>query len=403
MISESFRGTKVAFLHPRLEGGGSERVSLTTARKFSSWGIHSTFIATEHNPQEFNIPRDVDASIHLLTYPHGFSNQDNIQDLADFIVKEQIQIVFTCYIESWVVQGIIPQLKGRCRWVYWCHSVPFWEILHEQESFRNRAKYSLKMWVKWHLLGMKRRYYAQSFYDSINAEYRRNIDLYDRFISLSPRDKETISQVLNLQQDKSDKLISMTNTLDIASSPHLEKSKVIVWVGRLDLTVKRFDRMLKIWSLVQRSLPDWTLKFYGASHDHHLFTMFVKKYKLERVEYAGYSQDIAQIYNEASVLCHTSTFEGFGMICAEAQNNGVVPIMFDAYPASKDIVLGAGYQAGVLVPAFDLEAYAQELVRLCLDDKLLHDLQQNCLQKRYDYAPDINDGRWEHLLKSLLA
>lgn len=169
------------------------------------------------------------------------------------------------------------------------------------------------------------------------------------------------------------------------------------------MIVKRFDRMLKIWSLAEKELPGWTLKFYGASYSHHIFERLVKKYGLTQAVYEGYSQDLKKIYDNASILCHTSTFEGFGMILAEAQNNGVVPMTFDNCPAPRAIIRGAGYDAGVLVKSFDIESYAKELVSLCNDEARLKAMQQNCLKKRYDYAPDINDEKWMALFEELLS
>lgn len=403
MIEQPLKGLKVAFLHPRLEGGGSERVSLTTAQRFAQWGIHSTFIGGEHTPKEFTIPEGLNASIYVLPNYGGFYNSDNRDRLTEYIKNEGIQVVFTCYLESGFVSDIITHLKGRCKWVYWLHSLAFWEIIYDKESFRNRAKYSLKMWIKWHLLGKKRYYHSEAFKESVYSEYRRNIELYDKFITLSERDIKTISTQLQLREQEQKKFLQLTNTIKVEEDVQLHKDKTIVWVGRLDLIVKRFDRMLKIWSLSEKELPGWTLKFYGASYSHHIFEQLVKKYGLKQVVYEGYSQDLKVIYDNASILCHTSTFEGFGMILAEAQNNGVVPMTFDNCPAPREIIRGAGYDAGVLVKSYDIESYAKELVSLCNDEARLKAMQQNCLKKRYDYAPDINDEKWMALFEELLS
>lgn len=61
-----YTGLKVAFLHPRLEGGGAERVSLTTAELFASWGIKSYFIGAIHNQEQFILPKSIGASIYCL-------------------------------------------------------------------------------------------------------------------------------------------------------------------------------------------------------------------------------------------------------------------------------------------------------------------------------------------------
>ena len=89
MTEQPLKGIKVAFLHPRLEGGGSERVSLTTAKRFAQWGIHTTFIATQHFAQEFSISEDLDASIYILPKTGGFANSENKQELIDYIRREQ--------------------------------------------------------------------------------------------------------------------------------------------------------------------------------------------------------------------------------------------------------------------------------------------------------------------------
>lgn len=403
MIEQSLKDLKVAFLHPRLEGGGSERVSLTTAQRFAQWGIHSTFIGGEHAPKEFTIPEGLNASIYVLPNYGGFYNSDNRDRLTEYIKNEGIQIVFTCYLESGFVSDIITHLKGRCKWVYWLHSQAFWEIVHDKESFRNRAKYSLKMWIKWHLLGKKKYYHSDAFKESVYSEYRRNIELYDKFITLSERDIKTISTQLQLRDQEQKKFLQLTNTIKIEEDVQLHKDKTIVWVGRLDLIVKRFDRMLKIWSLAEKELPGWTLKFYGASDSHYIFEKMVKRYGLKQAVYAGYSQDLKQMYNQASVLCSTSTFEGFPMVLLEAQNNGVIPMSFDSYPTAETIIRGDGFDAGVLVKSFDIESYAKELVSLCNDEARLKAMQQNCSKKRYDYAPDINDEKWMTLFEELLS
>ena len=161
--------------------------------------------------------------------------------------------------------------------------------------------------------------------------------------------------------------------------------------------------MLKIWSLAENELPGWTLKFYGASYNHYMVEKMVKRYGLKQAVYAGYSQDLKQMYNQASVLCSTSTFEGFPMVLLEAQNNGVIPMSFDSYPTAEKIIRGDKFDAGVLVKSFDIESYAKELVSLCNDEARLKAMQQNCLKKRYDYAPDINDEKWMALFEELLS
>lgn len=43
-------------------------------------------------------------------------------------------------------------------------------------------------------------------------------------------------------------------------------------------------------------------------------------------------------YKKASIFCHTSLSESFGLVLAEAVNWGCVPITFDDFPACQDII-----------------------------------------------------------------
>lgn len=55
----------------------------------------------------------------------------------------------------------------------------------------------------------------------------------------------------------------------------------------------------------------------------------IKKQNIKQVTLCGYTSDPQEVYKDASILCLTSSFEGWGLVLAEAHNNGVVPIAFE--------------------------------------------------------------------------
>ena len=82
---------------------------------------------------------------------------------------------------------------------------------------------------------------------------------------------------------------------------------------------------------------------------------------LEHIEFCGYSENPEVHYATASILCLTSSHEGWGMVLAEAMASGVVPMAFDCSLGVREL-LGSG--RGVLVRPFDEEEYARQLSAL---------------------------------------
>lgn len=394
-----YEGLRVAFLHPRLEGGGSERVSLTTARRLAQWGIRSYFIATKHNSREFVVPEGLEATIHCLPNTSSFCAPDNKEALRSYLEQEHIAVAFVCYLDG---SFFSDRLRGsRCRFVYWCHANPFWEYLYDVERGQMQARYSLKRWIQWYLLGGRRSTSSREYRKAVLDRYRRDIDVFDRYIVLCPEYAHEISETLSLSPEARAKLLPMINTIDIVPNPPLEKKREIAFVSRIDLVQKRFDRMLLVWREVMNRLPDWTLKIYGSGHDEWIMHKIIKQLKLKRVEYCGYTTDLRQIYDNSSVVCLTSTFEGWPMVLAEAQSHGCLPVTFDSYEAASSIV-GMHGEYGILVPSFDTKRYADELVAICSDEVRRAQLQSACLEKRLSYAEEVNDERWHQLFEELL-
>ena len=89
----------------------------------------------------------------------------------------------------------------------------------------------------------------------------------------------------------------------------------------------------------------------------------------DRVEIAGYVDDLPRHYRRASALLMTSRCEGFGLPALEAMACGTPVVGFDN--SSLPEVIGQG---GLLVPDGDTEAMAQVAQRLLADAQLRAEL-----------------------------
>ena len=109
----------------------------------------------------------------------------------------------------------------------------------------------------------------------------------------------------------------------------------------------------------------------------------------------------SDLYDDASILCLTSTFEGWPLCLTEAQANGVVPIAFDCSAGVHHILAPSGTN-GFLIPCFDIQKYADTLLHLMNDESLLAEMQQQVLTKSKEYASEIVGEKWKNLFDKLL-
>ena len=105
-------------------------------------------------------------------------------------------------------------------------------------------------------------------------------------------------------------------------------------------------------------------------------------------------------YEEASVICLTSTFEGWPLCLTEAQANGVIPVAFDSCAGIHHIVAPSGVN-GILVPPFSRRAFANVLLRLLNSPEQLDAMRKNVVIKAKEYSPRLIGQKWMDLFESL--
>ena len=176
-----------------------------------------------------------------------------------------------------------------------------------------------------------------------------------------------------------------------------QKKKELLFVGRLKFADKRPDYLLRIWARLETRFPEWSLRFVGSGADEPRLKKLAEKLGLERVRFEGFRKP-QPYYREASIFCMTSAYEGFPNVLVEAASFGCVPVAFESFAAALDIISDG--ENGYLVPAFDLDAYAETLARLMSDDALRERLAKNALaQIPEKFSPEKIGAQWEALLQ----
>ena len=92
----------------------------------------------------------------------------------------------------------------------------------------------------------------------------------------------------------------------------------------------------------------------------------------------------------------TSDTEGFGMVLIEAMYYGVPCVSFDCPISPKEIIA----DAGVTVPCFDEVAYANNVVELLKNKKLLNEFQHKSIERAKDFYIDKVIDMWIKMFNS---
>ena len=178
------------------------------------------------------------------------------------------------------------------------------------------------------------------------------------------------------------------------------KKRELLFVGRMETRVKQPHLLLEIWKKLQARFPQWSLRMVGGGYEEAEIRALAQTLGLERVSFEGF-QNPEKFYRDASIFCMTSAYEGFGMVLVEAASCGCVPVAFDSFASVRDIV--SDDENGALVPAFDLDAYAETLARLMSDDSERARLAKNACTDAEKFSPAKIGDLWEKLFLEIAS
>lgn len=366
--------------------GGTEILAYNLLHELNRKGLEckllSRWVYTGDDPDVISLPADKAARYcNLVNSPidklcgHKFSDayiKKEIEKIAvegrfDWIVNHtydlcaailQIEGVKTAQIFNWSIPGYEKVLSGN---IAAKGAIRSFIPLIAFKLLRNRWHRSLAEFTKLVMLTDAAHQEIHTIDSSIPA---------DRIV--------TIPDPL-MQTDSSKVLTSLQN-------------KNVVFVGRLSHE-KGVMRLLRIWERVSKHLSGYTLSIYGNGDclEEMRSWLEVRGEGLENsVKFMGFCNDLAEIYTNADLLLMTSDSEGFGMVLIEAMYYGVPCITFDCPVSPKEIIA----DAGVAIPCFDEERYADEVVKLLCEPERMKALQNRAVERASKFYIDKVTALW---------
>lgn len=184
---------------------------------------------------------------------------------------------------------------------------------------------------------------------------------------------------------------------DISFIPSSAKKKQVLYVGRLMYEQKNTLLLIHFWKKLYKQFPDWELILCGDGPQKSLIESEAQS--LPNVRIIGF-QDPRPYYQTASILCLTSTYEGWGLVLTESMQYSMIPVAFNSFEAITDIIEDG--INGFLIPPFSINKYVQCLSYLMnLPDDERDIIVKNAYQsvKKYDIEPVVN--QWIEFIHQL--
>lgn len=388
----------ILFMFPSINPikGGIERVTSLLINYFKSCGHNAYCIGMR---EEY---RDFEPEMYYLPDQQIEDSELNKKHLAHFVAEKEIDIV-VCQTGGpgpcCDLLYSLPQTVGKIVCLH----------LDILDSVRHIGAKKSLVFEKYHLSSLGNFLEFKPINRIVQRLYRikrkqRFIDLCnypDRVVLLSDTFKDDFYFMSG--KSKNENVISMHNPLPedfyrYSIKKPCEKSKTLLYVGRLNTSQKKVDYLLQIWSKLYKKHPDWTLKIVGGGEEEMFLKEKARVLNLSNCSFEGFKDPI-EYYRDASILCMTSSYEGFGMVLIEAMCFGTIPIAFNSYSSVSDII--DDNHTGFLVKAFDIDEYVSKIDYLICNESIRSTLYDNCIMKSKQFAINRIGDKWLKLFKEI--
>lgn len=329
--------------------GGVERVTFL---------LHKAFVDNDIN--SYIISLNSKAIDEEGVYNHFVLPQNkSVEYLCDFVKKNYIDIIINNSHNISVINSCsIVKQNYDCKVISVCHTAPKAIIINIfdelapvlLQQFSVKKVIALLSWI----IRYPYRYVSRKKY--LKQKLRKYFDGSDAVVLLSENFKPEYKNLIDCNYDN--KIYCIPNPIYIVENCLTPKKKQILFVGRMIFSAKRPDRMIRIWEKIYHQFPDWELYMLGDGPDKGRLEDYCKDKKIKNIIFTGNVNPVPY-YESASVLCMTSSYEGFGMVLVEALKYKCIPIAYNSFAALSDIIIDG--VNGYAIPPFKENIFVEKL------------------------------------------
>jgi glycosyltransferase involved in cell wall biosynthesis len=405
-------GVKIAFIHVKYPAGGAEKVTADLAGYLTRRGYGVHMFVEDLQSELLNEAEKRDITFIDAAFWGKGSQKNGLERIVAEINRRGIDIVV---VPDYGVDDLsYIRQHTHARIVYALHSTPLWETwgYFSSKTRQISGTRSIGKMAEWFLLRAPHEFFTRRRRNEMVERYRNIYLNSDLFTVLVEGYKERLIKIFGpgTATATNNHIEAIANWIpphndsdrDGEHGYNVDRKKRILFMGRLDYASKRVDRLLDIWGAVCRDFPDWELRIVGDGPDRERFVRHARRRRLPHVDFRGYTTDPATEFREASIVCLTSSYEGWGLVISEAQQAGAVPVAFDVSAGVHAQIAPSGVN-GFLIPPFDKRKFALTLALLMSDQALRREIGRNAIAKAREYSDESRLAKWDTAFRKLLT
>jgi len=235
------------------------------------------------------------------------------------------------------------------------------------------------------------------------------VHLCDKTVCISPGN---LYQYQIRFPDHLEKLIHISNPFDLSDPPTLEDAVTlrrqlgwradqinVVSVGRI-ATQKHFEWLLKSWAIVQKEVPEARLWIVGSGEEDEKMHKLAEKLGITTTcTFLGSKKHGLPYINAADLVAMTTLYEGHANIPMEAHFCSK-PIVANAVDGVR-MSINDG-EDGFLVPAGDIQFFAERLITLCRSRELMEKMGKAGRKNVEKFSLKNVMGKYSLLIETLI-
>jgi len=372
------------------QGGGVQRTTFKLGKHFYEHGLNVSYLSLSVSG---HMDRVEYGTLYHIEKPGGDGSAENRRKIRSVIAQIRPDIVINQHPYNLHLRNLLSNMKEEIGYkLIGCLRNSLFSF---KDNLKNKVKEKLAGSPLLKLVNNKPALSLILAYHYIKhrRDLKRIINRHDYFILLAPPNREELEYFVG--EYKPEKIRAIPNSIPDVHAPG-QKEKLLLYVGRLDVSQKRADLIAPLWTRIHEQLPDWKFLIVGGGEYRNTLLNEIKN--LPRIESIGQA-DPAPYYEKASVLVMTSAYEGFPNVLLEAQSYGVVPVLFNSYSAAPWV--SAEGEDGYLVEPFDLDIMAKRVIHLAINPGKRKEMSGNAVESARRFTVEEVGNTWFSFFKEL--
>lgn len=372
--------------------GGLSRITASLTSLFRSGGNQVWLLGVEKN-------KECDYDSHQLFFPSPHNSKDNLAFFCDICGKYHFDIIINQipFLHTWIYD-VLDECKKTLNYkVISCLHNP---VMSQVNNLYFRKGYSLRKCPflqdqlrKGYILVFLKRIYKLKYRDS----YVNMLKHSDKLVVLCDGMYKELQEMLG--HCETNKVSIIPNFIeDNNESIDIHKDKNIIWCGNVNFEVKRVDIALRVWERVSKCAPDWNFYILGDGKDLDEAKLLASSLNLNNCYFEG-RVDPKPYYKKASFSIISSSYESFSLVTLESLYYGVIPVVFNTFPAASMLI--DDKKNGYLVEPYDIEDCASIILRAISDIANLQKMQECAQTSAQKFSKEVIFEKWFDLFKKI--